>query len=63
MTILGLVVFLIVIGLLFWVTKALGAAFSIPAPVIVVIQVILVIIALLYLLQMIGVGLPVLKLR
>jgi hypothetical protein len=63
MTIIGLLVFLIVVGLLFWAVKAISGAFGIPPPVVVVIQVILVILAILYILQAIGAPLPMLKLR
>lgn len=65
MTIVGLLVALIVIGLVFWVVRALGAAFAIPAPVITVITVVLVIIVVLWVLQSFGVttGGPRLELR
>lgn len=57
MTLIGLVVFLIIIGLAFWAVKALSGAFGIPAPIVVTIQVILVIFVVLYLLQnLTGVG-------
>jgi hypothetical protein len=54
MTIISLLVFLIIIGLLFWAVRALSAAFSIPAPISTVIQVVLVVICVLWLLQMFG---------
>ena len=65
MNLIALLIFLIIIGVAFWATKALSAAFGIPPPITVVIQVILVIIALLYLLQMLGGGgsLPALRLN
>jgi hypothetical protein len=54
MSLIGLLVFLIIIGLVFWATHALAGAFGIPAPIVTVIQVVLVIIAVLYLLQVLG---------
>jgi len=56
MSLIGLLIFLIIIGVAFWATRALSAAFGIPPPITVVIQVVLVIIALVYLLQMLGGG-------
>ena len=50
----GLLVFLVIIGLAFWAVRALSGAFGIPAPIVTVIQVILVIIVVLYLLQILG---------
>lgn len=50
----SLVVFLIVIGIIFWATRAISSAFKIPAPIEVTVQVILVIIALIWLLQFFG---------
>jgi hypothetical protein len=52
----SLIVFLVVIGLCFYVVRALSGALGIPAPIVTVIQVILVVIVVLYLLQMLGVG-------
>ncbi len=64
MSIISLVVFLIVIGCVFWAVKALSGAFGIPAPIVVVIQVIVVLIAVVWLLQMVGfVGGTPLRLR
>ncbi len=54
MDIMGLIVFLCVIGLLFWVIKMLSTAFAIPAPIVTVLQVVLVVIIVLYLLQSLG---------
>lgn len=54
MTIISLLVFLIIIGCLFWAVRALAGAFGIPAPVVTVIQVVLVLIAVLWLLQGFG---------
>lgn len=64
MSIIGLLVALILIGLVFWAVRALGAAFGIPQPVITVITVVLVIIVVLWLLQSLGVlsGGPILRL-
>lgn len=65
MTLIGLLVFLIVIGLVFWVVKTLAGAFGIPAPIVQVIYVVLVIVAVLYLLQAFGLigGGPILRLN
>ena len=54
MSLISLLVALVVIGLIFWATKALSAAFGIPAPIVTLIQVILVIIVVLYILQAFG---------
>jgi uncharacterized membrane protein YwzB len=63
MNVIALIVFLIVIGVLFWAVKALSAAFGIPPPIVVVIQVLLVLIAVLYLVNaFFGVHFPPLKL-
>lgn len=65
MSILGLLVALILIGLLFWGVRAISAAFAIPAPITTVIYVVLVIIVVLWLLQSIGglSGGPVIRLQ
>ena len=54
MSIIALLVFLIIIGLAFWAVNALAGAMGIPAPIVVVIQVLLVVVAVLYLLQGFG---------
>lgn len=56
MSLIGLIVFLIVVGVAFWAVKALAGAFGIPAPVVVVAQVILVVLAVAYLVQVLGVA-------
>lgn len=63
MGLIELVVFLVIIGLVFWVVGQLSSAFGIPAPITTVINVVLVIIVVLYLLQMVGVVGPVLRVR
>jgi hypothetical protein len=65
MTLIGLLVLLIIIGLVFWAVRAISAAFSIPAPIVTVIYVVLVIFVVLYLLSAFGLvsGGPVLRLR
>lgn len=47
-----LIVLLILVGLVFWAVKRLGAAFEIPAPVLTVIQVAIVVIVVLALVAM-----------
>jgi hypothetical protein len=54
MTILGLLVLIVVIGVAFWAVKALSAAFGIPEPIRTVIIVLLVIVALVIVLQSFG---------
>jgi hypothetical protein len=54
MSLVGILVFLIVIGLLFWAVRALAGAFSIPAPIVTVIYVLLVVVCVLWLLQSFG---------
>ena len=65
MSLISLVVILVVIGLLFWVVRTLVPVLGIPQPVATVIYVILVAVVVLYLLQLLGVGmdLPTLRLR
>jgi len=65
MSLIGLVVFLIVVGVLFWVVRTLSGVFGIPAPIVVVIQVVLVLVCLLYLLQAFGLttGGPTLRIQ
>ena len=65
MTLISLLVFLIIIGLIFWAVNALSGTFGIPAPITTIIHVVLVIIAVLYLLQAFGLvsGGPVLQIR
>lgn len=65
MSIIGLLVALILIGLLFWGVRAITAAFAIPPPITTVIYVVLVIIVVVWLLQSIGglSGGPVLRLQ
>ena len=62
MDLMGLVILLIVIGLAFWVVRQLAGAFAIPAPIVTVIYVVLVVIVVVYLLQLLGGGLPALRL-
>jgi len=54
MSIIGILVALILIGLLFWGVRAIAAAFAIPQPIVTVIYVVLVILVVLWLLQQLG---------
>ncbi len=65
MSILSLLVFLILIGLAFWVISTLAGAFGIPGPIVTVLYVILVVFVVIYLLQLLGgySGGPVLRLH
>jgi hypothetical protein len=65
MSIIGLVVFIILVGLLFWVVRTLAAALDIPAPIQQVLYVLLVVVCVLYLPQVFGVlgGGPEIRLR
>jgi len=62
-SIIGLIVFLIIIGLIFWAVNKLAGAFAIPAPLIAVIHVVLVVVAILWLLSTLGLmsGGPVIR--
>lgn len=62
MDLIGLLVAVIILGLVYWAAHRLAAAFGLPAPVVVIIDVVLVIIFVLYLLQFFGAG-PSLRLR
>lgn len=65
MSLISLLIFLILVGLVFWVIRTLAGAFSIPAPIVTVIYVVLVVVVVLYLLQLLGLstGGPVLRLQ
>lgn len=63
MDLVSLIVFLILIGLAFWIVRTLSGAFGIPAPIVTVIYVVLVVIVVLYLVQLLSGGLPSLRLR
>jgi hypothetical protein len=65
MTLIGLLVFLIIAGLVFWVVRTLSGSFGIPQPVVSVIYVVLVIVAVLWLLQGFGLihGGPAISIR
>ena len=65
MDLIGLLVFLIVVGLIFWAVRTLAGALAIPAPVEKVITVLLVVVVVLYLLQAVGLwsGGPLLRVR
>lgn len=54
MTLMGLLVLLVFVGLAFLVVRTLSAAFGIPAPITSVIYVLLVVVCVLYLLQSFG---------
>ena len=54
MTLVGLLVALIIIGLVFWGVRAIAGAFGIPPPIVTVIYVVLVILVVLWLLQSFG---------
>lgn len=64
MSLVGLLVALILIGLVFWAVRAIAGAFGIPPPIVTVIYVVLVIVVVLWLLQSFGAlsGGPVLEL-
>jgi len=54
MSVISLIVFLVIIGLVFWVVRTLSAAFKIPDPIVSVIYVVLVVVVVLWLLQALG---------
>ena len=59
MTLIGILVFLIIIGVAFWAIGELSGALNIPAPIVTVIRVFLVVFIFVYMLQFLGVGLGV----
>jgi hypothetical protein len=65
MSLIGLLVALIIIGVMFWAIRALSAAFGIPQPIVTVLYVILVVLVVIWLLGALGAGtgLPELRLR
>jgi uncharacterized membrane protein (DUF2068 family) len=65
MDLVSLLVFLIVIGLVFWAVRTIAGAFAIPASIVTVVHVALVIYAVLWLLESVGLwsGGPSLRLR
>jgi hypothetical protein len=65
MSIVSLIVFLVLVGVLFWVVRTLSATFGVPAQVTQVLYVLLVIVAVLYLLQGFGLieGSPPLRIQ
>jgi hypothetical protein len=65
MDLISLLVFLIIIGLVFWAVHTLAGTFGIPGPIVTVIDVVLVIVCVLYLLQALGLwsGGPSLRVR
>lgn len=65
MDLISLLVFVLIIGLVFWAVNMLAGAFGIPSPIVTVIHVVLVVIVVLYLLQTLGLwsGGPSLRLR
>lgn len=54
MTLLGLLLLLIVLGVVFWAARALMAAFAVPPQIQTVVTVLLVIVALVYVLNAFG---------
>lgn len=54
MSLIGILVFLIILGVVFWAVRALSAAFGIPPPIVTVIYVVLVVFACLWLLSALG---------
>lgn len=62
LSIIGILVAIIVIGIVLWAARALIAAFSIPQPIATVIYVVLVLLILLWILGQLGVG-PSISLR
>ena len=54
MSIIGILVVLLLIGVLFWAVRTIGAAFAVPPPVLQVIYVLLVVLCVLWLLQAFG---------
>lgn len=65
MTLIGLLVFVLICCLVFWVVRTLASAFGLPAPIVAVVNVLLVVVAVLYLLSAFGLfsSGPVIRLR
>jgi len=65
MSIIGLLVFILIVALVFWAVRAIAGAFSLPPQIVVVIQVLLVFVAVLYLLSAFGLisGGPVIRVQ
>jgi hypothetical protein len=63
MDLIGLLVAVVILGLIYWAVHRLAGAFGLPAPVVVIIDVVLVIIFVLYLLQMLTGSGPSLRVR
>jgi hypothetical protein len=65
MDLIGLLVVLIILSLIYWAVHKIAGAFGLPAPIVVIIDVVLVIVFVLYLLQVLGLwaGGPSLRLR
>lgn len=61
MDIYSLIGLLIIAGLFFWVIRTLGSAWSIPAPILLTLQVILVVIVVVSLLNLLGMHGPPLR--
>lgn len=56
MSILGILLTLILVGVLFWGISAIAGAFGIPAQIVVVLQVLLVVLCVLWLISAVGGG-------
>lgn len=56
MSLIGILIALIIIGVIFWAVRALIGAFGIPDPIATVVYVLLVLITLLWILNQIGYG-------
>ena len=54
MSLIGLVVFVIVAGLVYWAIHRIAGAFGLPAPIVAVLDVILVVVCVVYLLDAVG---------
>jgi len=61
MSLIGILIVLIIIGVVFWAARALIGAFGIPDPIATVVYVILVLLALVWILNQFGYG-PALRL-
>ena len=56
MSLIGILIVLIIIGVVFWAARALIGAFAIPDPIATVVYIVLVLIVLLWLLNQVGYG-------
>lgn len=63
MSLIGLLVVVLIACVVLWATRALLSAFAVPAPISTVVYVVVVLIVLLWVLSLVGLGVPGVRLR